>query len=233
MNLKTLCVCLLGTTLTWADEHQAKRITEANAVFTEIMASPDKGIPEDLLQKAHCAVIVPSLKRGGFIVGAQYGVGVALCRGPKDIGWTGPSTVRMEGGSVGLQLGAGETDLIMLVMNETGARKLMKSEFTLGADAAAMAGPVGRQATAETDALMRAEILSYSRSRGVFAGVALKGSTLRSDDEANAKIYGKAVKHAQILEGKVAAPAVAKDLRTSLSKYSPVEDSSRKKGPSQ
>jgi lipid-binding SYLF domain-containing protein len=234
MKQKALFVCLLGASLTWADDHQAKRITEANAVFNEIMASPDKGIPEDLLQRAHCAVIVPSLKRGGFIVGAQYGVGVALCRGPKGTGWTGPSTVRMEGGSLGLQLGAGETDLIMLVMNEAGSRKLMKSEFTIGADAAAMAGPVGRQATAETDALMRAEILSYSRSRGIFAGIALKGSTLRSDDEANAKIYGKPVTHAEILEGKVPAPAVAKDLRATLGRYSPAEEGApRKKGASE
>src|SRR6185503_15768847 len=121
----------------------------------------------------------------GFIVGAQYGKGVATCRQPDGTGWTGVSTVRMEGGSVGLQIGGGETDVVMMVMNETGANKLMKSQFTLGGEGAVMAGPVGRQASAETDAYFRAEILSYSRARGLFAGVALKGSTLRSEDDSN------------------------------------------------
>jgi lipid-binding SYLF domain-containing protein len=187
------------------------------------MGTPEKGIPRDLLSKAHCVVIVPDAKRAGFIVGGQYGVGVASCRQPSGSGWTGPSTIKIEGGSFGLQIGGGETDLVMLVMNETGANKLMKSEFTLGGEAAAMAGPVGRTATAETDAYLRAEILSYSRSRGLFAGVALKGSTLRSEDDSNEKIYGKKVKHEDILHGRVPAPATAQSLLSTLNKYSTVE----------
>jgi len=130
------------------------RISEARGVFEEIMGTPDKDIPHDLLQKAHCLVIVPSVKKAGFIVGGQYGVGVAMCRQPAAPGWTGPSTVKVEGGSFGLQIGGGETDLVMLVMNEKGADKLMKSEFTLGGEGAVMAGPVGRSASAETDALL-------------------------------------------------------------------------------
>jgi lipid-binding SYLF domain-containing protein len=166
---------------------------------------------------------VPSVKKAGFIVGGQYGVGVALCRNPQGRGWTAPSTVKVEGGSFGLQIGGGETDIVMMVMNESGANKLMKSQFTLGGEGAVMAGPVGRQATAETDALLRAEILSYSRSRGLFAGVALKGSTLRAEDSSNEKIYGKKVKHEDILHGRVPATDAAKPLIATLNKYSTVE----------
>jgi lipid-binding SYLF domain-containing protein len=203
-----------------------ERIGEAKQVFDEIMATPEKGIPQDLLGKAHCLVIIPSVKKAGFIVGGQYGVGVATCRNPKGAGWTAPSTVKVEGGSFGLQIGGGETDIVMMVMNESGANKLMKSQFTLGGEGAVMAGPVGRQATAETDALLRAEILSYSRSRGLFAGVALKGSTLRAEDSSNEKIYGKKVKHEDILHGLVPIPAAAKPLIDSLNKYSTVEKKS-------
>jgi len=199
------------------------RIEEARKVFDEIMSTPDKDIPHDLLAKAHCLVIVPSVKRAGFIVGGQYGVGVAICRQPAAPGWTGPSTVRVEGGSLGLQIGGGETDVVMMVMNETGANKLMKSEFTLGGEGAVMAGPVGRSASAETDAYMRAEIISYSRSRGLFAGVALKGSTLRSDDGDNKKIYGRDVAHEAILQGRIPVPEIAKPLIATVSKYSTVE----------
>jgi len=209
-------------------EDALERVTEAKTVFEEIMASSDKGIPRDLLAKAHCVVIVPSVKRAGFIVGGQYGVGLATCRQSQAPGWTGPSTVKVEGGSFGLQIGGGETDLVMVVMNESGANKLMKSEFTLGGEGAVMAGPVGRAASAETDAYFRAEILSYSRSRGLFAGVALKGSTLRSDDSDNKKLYGKEVRHEDILKGRVPAPAIAKPLIDTLNKYSQVEKSAGK-----
>ena len=205
------------------DEDAIERIGEAKTVFEEIMGTPDKGIPRDLLAKAHCVVIVPSVKRAGFIVGGQYGVGVATCRQPQGSGWTGPSTVKVEGGSFGLQIGGGETDIVMMVMNESGANKLMKSEFTLGGEGAVMAGPVGRATSAETDAYFRAEILSYSRSRGLFAGVALKGSTLRSDDGDNKKLYGKEVKHQDILQGREPSPAVAKPLLDTLSQFSRVE----------
>lgn len=201
-----------------------KRIEAAQTVFQEIMQTPDKGIPRDLLEKAHCLVIVPAAKRAGFIVGGSYGVGVATCRQPDRTGWTAPSTVKMEGGSVGFQIGAGETDVIMMVMSKEGADELRKSKFTLGGDAAVMAGPVGRASTAETDALMHAKILSYSRSRGVFAGIALKGSTLRPDDEANRNLYGKSVSHSEILTGKVAPPAGAQPLLATLNQYSMHEE---------
>jgi SH3 domain-containing YSC84-like protein 1 len=220
----TLALMLTFSGFAFAEEDAVERIGEAKTVFDEIMSSPDKGIPRDLLEKAHCLIIVPAVKRAGFIVGGQYGVGVASCRqAGATRGWSAPSTVKVEGGSFGFQIGGGETDVVMMVMNESGAKKLMKSEFTLGGEGAVMAGPVGRSASAETDAYFRAEILSYSRSRGLFAGVALKGSTLRSDDSDNKKLYGKEVRHEEILQGKVAPPAVAKPLLDTVSKYSTVE----------
>ena len=219
----TLALMLGFTGFGLAADDATERVGEAKTVFDEIMAAPDKGIPRDLLEKAHCVVIIPAVKRAGFIVGGQYGVGLATCRQAGHAGWTGPSTVKVEGGSFGLQIGGGETDVVMLVMNEGGSKKLAKSEFTLGGEGAVMAGPVGRATSAETDAAFRAEILSYSRSRGVFAGVALKGSTLRSNDSDNKKLYGKEVKHEDILLGKVPAPAVAKPLLDTISKYSVVE----------
>jgi lipid-binding SYLF domain-containing protein len=218
----TVVLTLACSGLVFAED-AIERIGEAQQVFEEIMKTSEKGIPRDLLNKAHCVVIVPSVKRAGFIIGGQYGVGVATCRQPQGSGWTGPSTIKVEGGSFGLQIGGGETDIVMMVMNESGANKLMKSEFTLGGEGAVMAGPVGRSASAETDAYLRAEILSYSRSRGLFAGIALKGSTLRSDDSDNKKIYGKEVKHEEILHGRVPVPSVAQPLIDTLNKYSKIE----------
>ena len=215
---------LMSATVAFAADEAIDRIDEAKKVFEEIMATPDKGIPQSLLEKAHCIAIVPGVKRAGFVVGGQYGKGVAACRAPGGKGWTGLSTVRIEGGSFGLQIGGGETDVVMMVMNERGAEKLMKSEFTIGGEGAAMAGPVGRSATAETDAYLNAEILSWSRSRGLFAGAVIKGATLRSDDKDNQTIYGKSVKHEDILRGKVAAPATAVPLLNTLTKYSVAEE---------
>jgi lipid-binding SYLF domain-containing protein len=219
MLLRTVCLFLVLVLVLQAD-HKVRRIEEAGRLLEQVMQASDRGIPHDLLAKAHCVALIPGAKRGAFIVGAQYGVGVALCRHPRGWGWTGPSTVRIEGGSFGLQLGGGELDVVLLVMNNEGARKLMRSEFTLGGDAGAMAGPIGRTVTAETDVYMHAKILSYSRSRGVFAGVALKGSTFRSDDDANRVIYGAAVSHESILSGKVRPPAAAKKLVALLNRYS-------------
>ena len=218
----TLILALSALPVMMADE-AVERLTNAKTVFEEVMGISEKAIPRDLLAKANCVVIVPGLKKGGFIVGGQYGVGVASCRNQQGAGWTGPSTVRLEGGSFGLQIGGGETDVIMLVMNKTGSDKLMKSKFTLGGEGSAMAGPVGRSATAQTDAYMRAEILSYSRSRGAFAGVTLNGSTLRPDDGDNKKLYGKEVKHEEILQGRVPAPASATELISVITKYSASE----------
>ena len=222
MIARITLILMLSVTTVFAQE-ATDRISEAKTVFEEIMNTRDAGIPAGLLEKAHCVVIVPAVKRAGFIVGGQYGKGVATCRNPQNTGWTGVSTVRMEGGSFGLQIGGGETDIVMMVMNETGANKLMKSEFTIGGEGAAMAGPVGRAASAETDAYMRAEILSWSRSRGLFAGAVVKGATLRSDDDDNEKIYGKEVEHEDILRGRVAATAAAQPLLQTLNKYSAAE----------
>lgn len=199
------------------DEAQ-KRVDASTEVLSEILHAKDKGIPEDLLRKAECVGIVPSLKRAGFIVGAKYGKGVVVCRTAR--GWSGPSTIRVEGGSFGLQIGAGETDLVFIVMNRHGVDNLMKDKFTLGGDASAMAGPVGRTAQAQTDALMRAEILSYSRAHGIFAGVSLEGSTLRPDNDDNRAIYGHDVTHREILTGQVKRPAVARPLYAELNRYS-------------
>jgi lipid-binding SYLF domain-containing protein len=146
-----------------------KRVHESALVLSEIMNAGDKAIPDDLLHKAQCVGIIPNLKRAGFIVGAKYGKGVLTCRTHEGAGWSGVSTIRIEGGSIGFQIGAGETDVIFVVMNRSGEEKLMRDKFTIGGDASAMAGPVGRSTTAQTDALMSAEILSWSRSRGVFA----------------------------------------------------------------
>ncbi|MEZ5351851.1 MAG: lipid-binding SYLF domain-containing protein [Bryobacteraceae bacterium] len=197
-----------------------KRIEEARVVFNEIMTAGDKSIPLELFEKAHCVAIIPGLKKGGFLVGAKYGKGVLMCRRPGG-GWTGPGTVRVEGGSVGLQIGGGEVDVVLLVMNERGAEKMLKSEFTIGGSAAAMAGPVGRSVQAETDAYMQAEILGYSRSRGVFAGLALEGSTLREDSSDNEAVYGKRLSNEEILAGRKApVPAAARPLVVTLNRYS-------------
>src|SRR5215212_11043843 len=163
------------------------------------MATPDTGIPQELLDNAHCIVIVPDLKTAAFVVGGKYGKGYLSCRSKTGPGWSAPGTVRIEGGSVGFQLGGSKTDLIMLVMNERGADKLLSSKFTLGAEGSVAAGPVGRTATAQTDAQMHAEILSWSRSQGLFAGLALEGATLRQDQDDNATIYGRKLKNREIV----------------------------------
>jgi lipid-binding SYLF domain-containing protein len=195
-----------------------KRFRESASVFSEIMNAGDRGIPEDLLEKANCVAIVPGLKRAGFIIGGQYGKGVLTCR--STAGWTAPSTIRIEGGSIGLQIGAGETDVVLVVMNERGKQKLLQDKFTVGGDASVMGGPVGRSAKAATDAQLHAEILSYSRARGVFAGVSLEGATLRPDTDDNEKVYGRKISQSEILDGKVQPTAAARPLLTELSRYS-------------
>jgi len=202
------------------DSEPVKRLNEAAAVFSEIMAAPDKGIPQDLLGKAHCVVIVPGLKTAAFIFGGKYGKGYLSCRSRSGTGWSAPGTVRIEGGSVGFQIGGSETDLIMLVMSERGADKLLSSKFTLGAEGSVAAGPVGRTATAQTDAQMHAEILSWSRSQGLFAGLALEGATLRQDLDDNATLYGKKLDNRRIVTAGVRAPKAAARLIALLNKYS-------------
>ncbi|MGP0070775.1 MAG: lipid-binding SYLF domain-containing protein [Bryobacteraceae bacterium] len=196
------------------DKGAQKRVAVSAEVLSEILHAKDKTIPEDLISKALCVGVVPSLKRAGFIVGAKYGKGVVVCRTGR--GWSAPDTIRIEGGSFGFQIGAGETDLVFIVMNRHGVDDLMKDKFTLGGDASVMAGPVGRSGTAATDALMRAEILSYSRSHGIFAGVSLEGATLRPDYGDNRELYGRDVTQQEILTGQVRRPAVARSLYLEL-----------------
>jgi lipid-binding SYLF domain-containing protein len=204
-----------------AEQKDLERLDEAAAVLTEIMDTPDKGIPQDLLEKAHCIVIVPGLKKGAFIVGAKFGKGFISCRRAGK--WSAPGAVKVEGGSVGFQIGGSETDVVLLVMNDRGADRLLSSQFTLGGEGEVAAGPVGRTATAQTDAKLTAEILSWSRSRGVFAGVSLQGATLREDDDANQALYGKKLKNREIVDKAMPAPAAAQRLMAKLSSYSPVE----------
>jgi lipid-binding SYLF domain-containing protein len=200
-----------------AKDENMKRLHESAAVFHEIMSAPDKGIPHDILERSECVGIVPNMKRAGFIVGAKYGKGELVCRTAS--GWSAPEIIRIEGGSVGFQIGAGETDLVFVVMNETGKHHLMEDKFTVGGDASAMAGPVGRSAEAQTDAMMHAEILSYSRARGVFAGISLDGSTLRPDRDDNHDLYGRDVTPREILSGTVPPPAGTDELYSELGHY--------------
>jgi SH3 domain-containing YSC84-like protein 1 len=207
-----------------SDKDVTRRLDESASVFSEIMATPDKGIPRDLLEKAHCVVIIPGMKKGAFIVGAKYGKGFLSCREAGG-GWSAPGAVRIEGGSIGLQIGGSETDVVLLVMNQRGADKLLSSQFTLGGEGEVAAGPVGRTASADTDAKMRAEILSWSRSRGVFAGLSLQGATLRQDNEDNQALYGKRIENREIVTTKVPAPAAAHELLSLLNRYSMREKS--------
>lgn len=213
-------VCLLGLWGAQPRSEDAERLDRAAVVFQEVMDSPDKGIPQELLNKAHCVVVVPGLKKGAFIVGAKYGRGFFSCRNRNGVGWTGPAAVRIEGGSFGLQIGGSEIDVILLVMNERGAQRLLSSKFTLGGDATVAAGPVGRSATAQTDAFMTAEILSWSRSRGLFAGVSLQGATLRQDLDVNQRLYGKRLENRQIIEQQLPPPEPAKRFVDVLNKHS-------------
>jgi lipid-binding SYLF domain-containing protein len=200
-----------------------QRLDESAVVLKEILGMPE-GIPKDLLDKSVCVVVYPSVKKAAFIVGGSYGRGVVTCRSGKEFGgpWSAPAMFALEGGSFGFQIGAQATDFVLLIMNESGANSIMSSKVKLGADASAAAGPVGRNASAETDVVMKAEILSYSRAKGLFAGISLEGSTLRSDDGANKAVYGKELSAKEIVrEGKVASPAAAKRLLVILQKASP------------
>jgi len=198
----------------------AERLQESARIMHEIMATPDKGIPQDLLNKAYCVVIVPSLKKAAFVVGAQYGKGFTICRRGAGMGWGAPGAVRVEGGSFGFQIGGSETDVVMLIMNEHGMRQLDKDKVTLGGDASVAAGPVGRTAAANTDAYMTAEILSWSRAKGLFAGISLSGASLRPDRESNGELYGEKLGNREILMTKREPPAAAQALLAELDKYS-------------
>src|SRR5579871_1307277 len=222
MRFLTLAMCIAGLgSMVWAAEEKTnERLDDAAALFGEVMRTPDKSIPQDLLNKSHCIVLIPGMKKGGFVVAAKWGRGFVTCRSASGQGWGPPGAVRVEGGSFGLQIGVSSTDLVLLVMNERGMKRLLSSKFTLGGEASVAAGPVGRDATAQTDAFLAAEILSYSRSRGVFAGLSLDGSTLRQDVDDNEEIYGRKLENRTIITGTVTAPASAARLLQQLNKYS-------------
>jgi len=198
------------------------RLQNAGKVMQEILNLPDD-IPQDLIDKARCVVVMPSVLKAAFVVGGSYGRGAMVCRTGKNFAgpWGAPAMYALEGGSIGLQIGGEATDFVFLVMNDRGASSLLHTKVKLGADASAAAGPKGRSASAETDAYMRAEILSYSRARGAFAGISLDGSTLRPDEDANRRLYGNSTSAAKIItESDVAAPAAAHDLIAALQKSS-------------
>jgi lipid-binding SYLF domain-containing protein len=229
MKYGALCLALALTSGLWGQSDKAEqksaneaveRIQRSATVFQEIMNVPDKAIPDELLGKARCVAIIPGVKKAAFIVGGRYGKGDVVCRNstfPHQ--WTGPSTVRVEGGSIGAQIGGGEMDIVLVVMNQRGMERLLSDKFTIGADAGVMAGPVGRSAEAATDAMMTAEILAYSRARGLFAGISLQGSTLRPDNDDNRAVYGSEVTQKAILEGQVTPPAAAAPLYEALNRY--------------
>lgn len=218
-KMLTLTATLLWPAFGLLAETAQERLRDSAEVFHEIMATPDKGIPQDLLQKAACVVIVPSMKKGAFIVGGQYGKGFTICRKGHE-GWGAPAAVRVEGGSFGFQIGGSSTDVVMLIMSERGMRELDKDKFTLGADASVAAGPVGRTAAAGTDVQMNAEILAWSRSKGLFAGIALNGATLRPDMDDNKELYGQRLNSKEILTSSMAAPDAARPLIEELDRYS-------------
>lgn len=213
-----LLLISLAPTAVFADrEKEVERIKNATEVLTEIMAVPEKSIPRELLQRAACIVIVPSMKKGGFVVGGHYGKGVVTCRtGSRQ--WGPPSMLTMGGGSFGLQIGGQAVDVIMLIMNQKGKNFLTRDKFTLGADASVAAGPVGRAASAETNAAMRAEILTYSRARGLFAGITLKGAVVKPDQDGNRDLYGREIQPAAILEGRAPTPPEARPLLSALAR---------------
>lgn len=196
---------------------EVKRINSAANVLDEIMGAPDKGIPKEVLESAKCVAVVPSMIKGGFIVGARYGKGVATCR--TESGWSAPAPFTIAGGSWGLQFGGEAVDLVMLVMNDKGMEHLLASKFKLGAEGSAAAGPVGRQAEANTDWKMRAEVLSYSRSRGIFAGLELNGAVIKQDDDDTRILYGKEVPFKDILTGRVNAPQGTERFLSAVRKY--------------
>jgi len=213
-----LAIGSFAGTLALAADREIKvedRLDASADTLTDMMRASDHGIPHDLLDKAKCVVVIPGMKKAGFIFGAKYGSGFAVCRRP-GIGWSAPAAMIVEGGSVGFQIGLSETDVVLLVMNDGGMRHLLSDKFTLGGDASAAAGPIGRTASAETDAMMNAEMLAYSRSRGLFAGISLEGATLRPDGSADRELYGRDVTNHEILQGDFKTPVPAIKFERSL-----------------
>src|ERR1700682_241711 len=222
-NLVLLPLAALLCAVTFAASDQAKeskasdRVQAAADVLNQIEAAPDSGIPREILSKAECVAVVPSMLNGGFILGAKYGRGLASCRTPK--GWSAPAFFMTTGGSVGFQIGGQTVDLVMLIMNNDGMQHLLSSKFALGADASVAAGPVGRHAEGNTDWKMRAQVLTYSRARGVFVGVSLNGAVVKQDKDSTRELYGRMVPFRTALTGETEAPPAANDFLSSLAKW--------------
>src|SRR5712672_237555 len=221
-RLLILCVVICLAIPAFAADDEAKnkaedRIKAAGTVLDEIESAPDQGIPEEVLGSAECVAVIPTLLKGGFIVGGRFGRGVASCRTPK--GWSAPAFFTVGGGSFGLQIGGEAVDLVMLIMNKDGMKNLLSSNFKLGADASAAAGPVGRHASANTDWKMRAQVLTYSRARGAFAGLELAGAVIKQDKDSTRDFYGRMVPFKTSLEGNVEAPQTAYPFLNSLAKW--------------
>jgi len=217
-------LALAGSTVAFAADREIKvddRLDASADTLQDMTHAADKGIPKDLLDRARCVVVLPGMKKAGFILGASYGRGFAVCRNHGGSGWSAPAAMRAEGGSFGFQIGATETDVVLLVMNEGGMKHLLSDKFTIGGDARAAAGPIGRELTAQTDAMLNAEMLSYSRSRGLFAGISLDGATLRPDGETNRELYGHDTTNREILTGDFKTPAAAGKFEHALNRESP------------
>jgi len=226
----TLGVCIMfAATAVYAANREQKRLENSGTVMQEVMGVPDN-IPQELLEKAECIIVFPSVMKAAFVVGGSYGRGAMVCRTGEHFNgaWGSPAMYALEGASVGFQIGGQATDLVLLVMNERGASSILNSKVKIGADASAAAGPKGRDASADTDLYLRAEILSYSRSRGLFAGISLEGSTLRPDDEGSADVYGRKITAKEIvLGGKTSVPASGQHLVRVLQKNAPHNESEK------
>jgi lipid-binding SYLF domain-containing protein len=222
-----LAIAGFMSTAAFAADREVKvddRLAASADALTDMAKASDHGIPHDLLDKARCVVVIPGMKKAGFIFGAKFGSGFAVCRREGGSGWSAPAAMAVEGGSVGFQIGLSETDIVLLVMNDGGMRHLLSDKFTIGGEATAAAGPIGRDASAETDAMMNAEMLSYSRSRGLFAGISLEGATLRPDEEANRELYARNATNREILTGDFKTPAAAAKFERALHRDSAKRD---------
>jgi lipid-binding SYLF domain-containing protein len=221
--MKVLAGVLVATVVAFpamAQKTATARLQAATTDLHEMMNASDKGIPQDLMAKASCVVVVPNLKAGGFIVGGEYGKGFFSCRKPSGVGWSAPGSIRMSGGKFGLLIGGKETDVIMLVMNKKGMDHLLSDKFQIGGEASAAAGPVGRSSSAMTDATLNAEILTYSRSRGVFGGLDIGGAAVTSDEDSNRELYGSKISNKEILETNPKVPAEAQPFIHELDRIS-------------
>jgi lipid-binding SYLF domain-containing protein len=215
-----LAIAALMAVPSFAQKDAAARLKAATEDVNELLTASDKGVPQDLLAKATCVVVIPNLKKGGFIVGAEYGKGFFTCRKESGVGWSAPGSVKLQGGKFGLLIGGAETDVVMLVMNKNGIEHLLSDKFQLGGEASVAGGPVGRDASAMTDAEMHAEILTYSRQRGIFASLDLSGAAVTQDTESNKELYGQGMTNKEILTGTVHTPAIARPFVHTLDRIS-------------